>query len=293
MGFMGIGLINRISMIKRGFIFEKSKPSFFIVGAQKSGATSLHSYLSDRKGFRGSVPKEVHYFDRDENHCKGNKWYEKHFSMGKRAGGSCLSFEATPTYLHRSKVPRRIYEYNPESKIIIILREPVSRAFSAWNMYKQWANEKIVPNRMLNDVKSGRTNNIYDVFFKGRCPSFGEYIDIEMELINEGGKDEEPSLLRRGLYKEQIERYVEIFGWHNVLVLGFNELKTDAEAVIRKCHDFLGVPYQEVPSVGEKEIKNKRAYPSKISSNELEILQKFYEQPNSDLFEYLGYRPDW
>ena len=100
-------------------------------------------------------------------------------------------------------------------------------------------------------------------------------------------------MLRRGLYKPQIERYVELFGWDSILVLGFSELKEDSEAVIRKCYEFLDVPYRAASDKGEMKIKNKRSYPSKMSNENLEILKEFYEQPNRELFDYLGFQPDW
>jgi hypothetical protein len=268
-----------------------NKPNFIIVGAQKSGTTSLFSYLNERAGFLGSQPKELHFFDRDDRFVKGAKWYESHFV--KPRGQHGLFFEASPTYLHRNKVPERLKRYNPHLKIIILVREPVARAYSAWNMYRQWSEEGIVPVRMQRDVDRGMTNALYNVFFEDNCPSFHDYVKLEMEWMAEGNNDEEPSLLRRGLYKPQIERYVKHFGWDNILVLGFNELKSDSEAVIRKCHEFLGVRYQAPSDIGEKEIKNKRAYPSKISAEDLEILQEFYQQPNKELFDYLGFEPDW
>ncbi|NAW34718.1 sulfotransferase domain-containing protein [Halomonas alimentaria] len=268
------------------------KPDFMIIGAQKCGTTSLFSYLDELASFSGSQPKEVHYFDREDNFRKGHRWYESRFL--KKTHGNQLFFEASPTYLCREKVPARLKAYNPDLKLILILREPTARAYSAWNMYRQWSEEGILPWSIANDQYGRKESPIYSTFFKSGCPSFTDYIQLEMELIKNGDTEEEPSLLRRGLYKQQIERYVNLFGWDNILVLGFNELKNDSESVIRKCHEFLGVPYQaQVAAPDEKEIKNKRSYPSKISSADFEILREFYEQPNQELFDYLGYQPDW
>ncbi|MCG2579796.1 MAG: sulfotransferase domain-containing protein [Marinobacter sp.] len=272
-------------------LFSGHKPDFLIVGAQKSGTTSLFSYLEERNGFLGSKPKEVHFFDREDNFAKGDDWYHSHFI--KRPGQKGLIFEASPEYLSRAKVAPRLKAYNPKLKIIIILREPISRAYSAWNMYRQWSVEGVLPWAIANDQHGKDESPIFRTFFKNGCPSFTEYVQIEMGLIEKSDGEEEPSLLRRGLYKQQIARYVGLFGWNNVQVLGFNELKNDSESVIRKCHEFLGVPYHEPKAVGENGIMNKRAYPSKISSGDLEILQKFFEQPNKELFEYLGFQPDW
>lgn len=270
---------------------KKNKPCFFIVGAQKCGTTSLFSYLDSLEGFVGSKPKEVHFFDRDERFEKGFEWYERKFRLGFKS--SNLYFEASPTYLFKENVAQRIYDYQPDAKIIILLREPIARAYSAWNMYREWAEEGHIPTRMKDDVDNNRPNPLYDVFFKGKCPTFEEYINIELDLIESGVLGEEPSILRRGLYKQQIERYVNLFGWDNVLVLGFNELKNDSESIIEKCHDFLGVPYKIKRKLVNREIRNKRVYPSKIDQKNIEILESFYNEPNRELVDYLGKSLDW
>jgi hypothetical protein len=272
-------------------VFGGHRPDFAIIGAQKCGTTSLFSYLDEMPGFSGSQPKEVHYFDREDNFRKGDRWYEGHFL--RRSRGNQLFFEASPTYLCREHVPERLKAYNPDLRFILILREPISRAYSAWNMYRHWSEEGVVPWAIANDQHGRNESPVYQTFFKNGCPSFTDYVRIEMDLIQKGDSEDEPSLLRRGLYKQQIERYVELFGWDNVLVLGFNELKTDSESLIQKCYEFLGVSCQVSESDGVKEIKNKRAYPSKIDSDDIAVLRDFYEKPNKELFEYLGFKPDW
>jgi hypothetical protein len=283
-----------LSKLKRevcALFFGGRRPDFLIVGAQKSGTTSLFSYLDGCNGFVGSRPKEVHFFDREDNFSKGANWYEAHFST--RPGKRGLFFEASPEYLCREKVPERVKAYNADLKIIILLREPVSRLYSAWNMYRQWSDDGVIPWGIANDQYGREESPIYSVFFRNECPSFSDYIKLELQLIEKGDHEEEPSLIRRGLYMPQIKRYVDLFGWDNVLVLGFNELKNDSEGVIRKCHEFLGVSYVGSSAVGGQEIKNKRTYPSSMKDEDIELLHTFYQQPNKELFHYLGFQPDW
>ena len=283
--------LRRIINSAERLVLGGHKPDFLIIGAQKCGTTSLFSYLREYDGLIGSHPKEVHFFDREDHFAKGEKWYESHFC--KWPGSSALFFEASPTYICREKVPLRLKEYKPDLKLIVLLREPIGRAFSAWNMYRQWSEEGVLPWAIANDQYGRPESPIYRTFFKNGCPSFSEYIELELALIARGDSEEEPSLIRRGLYKPQIERYVNLFGWDNVLVLGFGELKNDADAVLRKCHEFLGTPRQMHSSKGEKKIRSRRIYPSKISPSDLELLGDFYTQPNQELFDYLGFQPDW
>lgn len=269
------------------------RPDFIIVGAQKSGTSSLFSYLNESASLCGSTPKEIHFFDREDNFSKGNSWYEAHFLRRKGKGKHVSYFEASPSYLCREKVPARLKTYNPDLKIIIILREPIARAYSAWNMYRQWNEEGRVPGIIAKDQYGRDDSPIKRIFFNGSCPSFSDYIKLEMALIESGASDEEPSLLRRGFYKDQIERYVACFGWANVLVLGFNQLKNDSAAVVQRCHDFLGVPYQALAPQRLQDIKNSRAYPAEITRQELDLLEPLYAAANTALFEYLGFQPDW
>ncbi|KGD61205.1 sulfotransferase [Alcanivorax jadensis T9] len=280
-------------MIRRllEFFFGGGRPDFIIVGAQKSGTSSLFNYLNKSPEMIGSTIKELHYFDREDNFKKGDVWYESHFL--RMPGKKGLFFEASPSYLARECVPQRIASYKSDIKIIVLLREPISRAYSAWNMYRYLSEEGKIPASTRKDHIGRSESPVYSVFFKNGCPSFSDYIDYELDLIKQGDGDEEPSVLRRGIYKPQLERYARIFGRENMLVIGFNELKVDSEAVVKKCHDFLGVPYTSLGSGQTRKIQNKKPYTSSINDRDIQILEDFYARPNSELKEWLGYDIDW
>src|SRR5690606_16552205 len=102
--------------------------------------------LDQHPNLIGSMPKEVRFFDRDENYAKGVDWYKKSFRRTKGLLRKCLYVEATPEYLYRPYVAERIFEYNKELKLIILLRDPVERAYSSWNMYRHFlASKKGIP----------------------------------------------------------------------------------------------------------------------------------------------------
>lgn len=267
------------------------KANFFIVGAQKCGTTSLHVYLNQMPGFHGSSPKELHYFDREDNYSRGAVWYDRHFIDR----GEGYYFETSPSYLARKKVPERIHEYNPEAKIIIILREPVDRAYSAWNMYRQWSEKGVIPSLIQRGQYGEKESLLYEVFFKNGCPAFSEYIKIERSLIQQNDLSEEPSILRRGIYYPQIRRYIDVFGRANVMILGFNDLIEKTDDVISSIADFVSENTFFLRSGFsiEKVIKNKRPYASGIGNTEKEILRAFYAEHNALLFEYLGQEINW
>lgn len=150
-------------------------PDLLIVGAQKAGTTALFNYLDARPGFVGAQRKELRFFNRDERYARGVEWYEQFFDA-RRPG---VKFEATPEYLYHPAVPERIHAHYPDVRIVMLLREPVARAYSAWNMYRHWADTGFMP---LALWQSRHDNPLYRLFFEREPPSFEEYVEHEMQL---------------------------------------------------------------------------------------------------------------
>jgi hypothetical protein len=113
-------------------------PDFVIIGGQRCGTTSLYNYLLEHPCVAGSFAKEVHYFD--DNYSKGDTWYRAHFVTNleaekiREAKGYFMTGEATPYYLFHPLVPERFVELLPKCKPIVLLRNPVDRAYSHYNM---------------------------------------------------------------------------------------------------------------------------------------------------------------
>jgi hypothetical protein len=112
-------------------------PDFIIIGAQRCGTTSLYNYLTQHPLILSALRKEVHYFD--NNFHKGVSWYQAFFPLISLRNGyakilsidnSHLTGEATPYYLFHPLTPKRIAGLLPQVKLIVILRNPVDRAYS-------------------------------------------------------------------------------------------------------------------------------------------------------------------
>ena len=119
-----------------------------------------------------------------------------------------------------------------------MLREPVTRAFSAFNMYKQLVGKKHFRSRQLsanNDVKSFLmpiAEGLVD-------PDIDYFIDREKEIIYGNAVGEEPALIRRGIYAPQIKRYVDLFGPENVLIIFSDDLRRHTKKTLHQVFDFL------------------------------------------------------
>ena len=255
-------------------------PTFLIIGAQKSGTTSLFSYLTVHPAVVGSTRKEVHYFDRKYFRMKPEK-YRSFFQPPERGLGDRLfrrgrpQFgEATPYYLFFPHAPARAAAFNPELKLIAVLRDPVDRAYSS---YQQRVR-------------------------RGREPlSFEEAIEREEERI---GADLEKTLadptywswplrdcsyVARGRYLEQLERWLEHFPRERLLVLSSDDLEDDPAAVVATCFEFLGVPLLRAESYPR--LHSFSYEPMRPETREK--LAAYFAEPNRRLYEFLGRDLGW
>jgi hypothetical protein len=274
-------------------LFPPHRPDFLIIGAQKAATTSLFSYLNLVPHVNGSKNKEIYFFDRDYNYEKGLDWYHQHFKSFSVSSKNRY-FEATPNYLYYPWVAERIYNYNRDLKFIIVLREPVSRAYSAWNMYKGFF-ESGEFYRIKKGIRHGEENYIFKYLYKDRLqfPSFEECIDIEFDLIKNSPDILEPSLIRRGLYYEQIKRYTDIFPSSNMYFVGYKDLINNTPATISSICSFLHSNDKGIKLDYNLRPRNSREYKRGISVEMNNVLTAFYKQPNEMLFKQLGKTINW
>jgi hypothetical protein len=175
-------------------------PNLFIVGAVKAGTTSLYRYLNQHPDIYMSPTKEPDYFTQDDADT------DAYLRLFEGASEEKILGEATPWYLSRPGTAERIKRACPDAKVIIMLREPVSRAYSHYLM------------DVRNDMQ---TSDVWEAVQKDyRVPEHG-YVKL-------------------GLYCQQVARYIDVFGDH-VLVVFFEELVRDPRGTLEGVLDFLGV----------------------------------------------------
>lgn len=247
-------------------------PEFIIIGTQKGGTTSLFDYLAQHPGISMANRKETHFFDK--NYQKGLSFYKGYFPMKFLSRGK-MTGEATPYYVFYPPAAPRIKAELPDIKLIVLLRDPVDRAFSSYNTRKWHENE---------------TAN-----------SFEEAIALEEErLKGEREKMEQNpdyyswnyrwySYLARGIYADQLEHYFQYFDKSNILILNSEDYFKDHLTTLKKVYEFLGVPYFEPTNL---EVKNSRKA-EKINPETRLRLKEYFRPHNERLFELLGERYNW
>ena len=195
------------------------RPSFFIVGAPKAGTSALHAFLTAHPEVCMSRIKEPNYFSHDliakqklyyeSENVKTIKEYRDLFECSDSA---VIAGEASVSYLFYPDIAKRIYEFDPVSKIIISLRQPVSRAFSHYQM----------------DFSLGLVNYDFDTIIRNGAdhPLTGIYFQQYVLL---------------GDYAVQVQRYLEIFPQDQIFILLYEELAGKPDNILRDLCNFLGV----------------------------------------------------
>ena len=190
---------------------KNHKVNFLIIGAQKAGTTSLFNYLKQHPDIYFSEVKEVTYFVFDHLYNKGEKYYHSFFPNYKnqKAIGSA--------YVHMlpcAKCPQRVFAYNPAMKFVVILRNPIDRAYSSYYyaLKNSWEKPEI---------------------------SFSDAFQIEKERITAENYD--LTYFYNGLYHQHLSNWIKYFPRENFLILTQQELKSGTDKTMTKIFNFLGV----------------------------------------------------
>ena len=221
-------------------------PSFFILGAPKCGTTAIAQYLSSHPAVYLSSPKEPHFFD--ANYQKGLPAYLRtHYS---RWNNEQIAGEATPSYLSVPYVAERIHQDVPGAKLIVILRNPIERAFSSWWMFHIRGMEPLdFADAIAAEEKLLRTMHPLD------DPNAESLWKHHVESLHAGDTIKIPTYLYNGFYARHIQRYIGLFGTHNIKVVFSHQLRDSPDEIVRDLWEFLGVdtdaPLPEFESVNE------------------------------------------
>jgi hypothetical protein len=182
------------------------KPTFIGIGAQKCASTWLYDILADHPQVFLNAQKEIDFFSYFYDY--GFQWYERHFKCTeeKLAAG-----EVSPSYFHGLSVPKRVYDYDPDARLILFLRNPIERAIS-------------------NHKHEVRTAHLQ-----------GNDLSFEYGLANN------PSYIEQGLYASHLERWLAYFPQEQILIILVEDITADPAEVAKLVYGFLGVNKDHEP----------------------------------------------
>jgi hypothetical protein len=198
---------------------------FLIAGVQKAATTALHAFLSEHPEIYLPESKELHFFDNEMLDWKQpdyNRYYE-HFAPSKP---SQVCGEATPIYTYWVPAMKRIKAFNPNMKLVIVLRDPVARAFSQWRMEVLRGADSL---GFSEAIRGGR-QRVTDLAETHGCHRVYSYVE-------------------RGFYSEQLTRVFQYFKQQSVLVLDHHDMISRYKETLERIVAFLDVsPYPELPT---------------------------------------------
>jgi hypothetical protein len=176
---------------------RRHRPDFLVIGAQRCGTTLMHRLLEEHpEVYVPKHRKEVHFFD--EHYERGERWYREFFPFDRE--GFAAIGEVSPAYLADPKVPERIHEFDPHMRLVVMLRHPVERLWSAYHHLHR---------------------------INGFTRSFEDFIREDLDAVE------------RGKYAEQLSRYVARFPREQILVVVLEDLILDPDAELGRIQQFL------------------------------------------------------
>ena len=255
-------------------------PGFLIVGAQRSGTTSMYRTLAQHPAILKAVlHKGVHYFDTGYGHGLG--WYQGHFPLRARAalarratGDVPLTFESSPYYMFHPLAAERISRDLPGVKLLVLVRDPVERAYSAHahELARGYETEPFERALELEDQRLA-----------------GEAERIVSEPGYLSHSHQHHAYLTRGLYAGQLDRLGQAVGRDRVHVVDSGRFFTDPEPVYDGVLDFLGLRRHGYPVFERHNARPRSPMPETLRAT----LNDHFAAPDERLTGWLGHPPSW
>jgi hypothetical protein len=274
------------------------KANLFIIGAQKSGTSTLFDNLVKHKNIFGGLIKEKNFFSHEALLKNGVAWYHNLFpkpSIFYRLPKTHYFLDASPSYLAHKEVADRIYKYNPDAKFVVMMRNPVDRAFSAWNMYRQMNllndNEKIkLFNTHIKGSSKDRESKFRSLIHLEKFPTFEEMVQDELhDFSTDSSKF--PGILSRGIYFLQIEYYFKIFDSNQFFFIFAEEFKVNKTQILNDLMSFLNL--EEGLQSEELNDSHIREYKQKLTQETRDELVLFFAPHNEKLFALINKKINW
>ncbi|MGZ4619141.1 MAG: sulfotransferase family protein [Frankiaceae bacterium] len=255
-------------------------PTLLIVGAQRSGTTSMYRALSQHPAvLKAVLHKGVHFFD--VGYARGPLWYGAHFPLGMterrvqaRTGVRPVTLESSPYYMFHPLAPGRIARDLPGVRVIALLRDPVERASSAY-AHELARGFETEPFERALELEQSRLQ--------------GEVARMAADETYHSHAYRHNAYVTRGQYVEQLENLARLLGRNRVHVVDSQEFFDHPGPVYAETLDFLGLP-----SIGDPVFDKHNARPRSPMSPALRRrLDEHFRCYDERLAQWWGKAPSW
>lgn len=254
-------------------------PTFLIIGAAKCGTSSLYDYLMQHPCVGRSLTKQLHFFDR--YYDRKISWYKvcfpfvwQKFFIEKLKHQNFATGEATAHYMTHPLAAKRAYKVIPNVKIIVMLRNPVDRAYSHYQMEKDHKNEELTFEEAI-EIEPKRIK--------------GEIEEMQNNQNNSGRNYPHRAYVKSGEYLDQIKTWMELYPKENFMFIKSEDFNENPSVVYNDVLKFLELsPFK----LDRYEKIRKRKY-EKMNVDVRKKLLKYYRSHNQHLSDFLGISFNW
>jgi hypothetical protein len=262
---------------------QRPLPDFLIIGTKRGGTTSLWNYLIRHplvpRLFPAWNTKTSHYFE--DNWTRGEAWYRSHFptagqraALERRHGGPSRVGEAAPLYMFHPLAPTRVRALLPEVRLIVLLRDPVERAYSHWKERRTQGTEP------LDFAEALAREDERTAGERERLIAEPTYVSQAYDWY---------TYRARGRYLEHLGPWLDLFAPEQLLILPSEQLYREPGATYARALDFLGLPSHDL---GHYAVYNDRRSAPMDPGVRAELTE-YFRPHNAALEDRLGLRFDW
>ena len=257
----------------------RMSPDFVVAGAQRCGTTSLYRTLAQHPDVVPPLPgKGVHHFDTADAFARGRSWYVGHFPLRApallRSGGRARTGEASPYYLFHPLAAQRMEKTVPEARVVVLVRDPVERAFSAWKQER---------GRGFEDEDFERALELEEARLAGEAER------IVADSSYQSFHHQHHAYVARGRYAEQLRRMEATLRPGSLLVLETDEALAGSGEPWDRLLDHLRLHPWDPGVVPRANARPSHPMPEHVRRR----LSDLFEGPDAELVHFLGHVPSW
>jgi len=250
-------------------------PSFLIIGMAKCGTTSLYEMLIQHPKIRSAITKELYFFEKDTEYSKGLHYYKRKFQP---CAEDEICGEATPHYLRYHKTPKRVKDSLPNIKLIVLLRNPITRSYSHFYGYLRLCNqheEKPITRNLEKFVKIIMKNPNIKLNYRGR------------------------EFLEKSIYVTMLKRWYKYFSKEQIMIIKSEDFFENPCKVTDEIFEFLGLsPYDvkakhclKMEDLNMQSLKVQKY--TELSKETINLLKNYYKPYNQQLYQLIGRDLEW